>query len=109
MAVNLEKDMSRSSEQMGATAPVTNHSPLVTMSAKDYIDSFSPDDFKLVATLKDNPDFYLFLAEPHEDNIKAASLAIACNKVGISDFFTSSPRALHHLVVAINNRINSNA
>ena len=80
-----------------------------TISAKDYVDSLSPEEFKKVSSIKDTTSFYLFLAEPCKDAIKSASLAAACDQAGIPEVYWGSSEALHHLVVAISNHMNGNA
>jgi hypothetical protein len=80
------------------------------MTAKEYIDSLSPQDFQKIEVFsKESADFYKFLAEPCEDVVTVASFAMQCQSIGIPTEYTNTADALHYLVVAIDARSNGNA
>ena len=80
-----------------------------TMSARDYINSLTYQEFGDVCSLKNSPDFCSFLAEVCRDPVRIASFAMQCQSTGIPEDYTRSPESLHYLVVAINNRSWGNA
>ena len=78
------------------------------LTAKEYIDSLSYEEFKKIRIASDNPDFMQFLI-PNDDVVASATLSKKYADVGVPNELLGSPEAVHYLVIAISNRVNGNA